>query len=34
MNPTGIVAQAKAMSNEFGFQSIKLKGGVFEPGRN
>jgi len=31
MNPTGIVAQAKAMSNEFGFQSIKLKGGVFEP---
>ena len=31
LNPTEIVAQAKAMSNEFGFQSIKLKGGVFEP---
>jgi glucarate dehydratase len=30
-NPTEIVAQAKAMCNEFGFKSIKLKGGVFEP---
>jgi glucarate dehydratase len=26
-----IVAQAQAMCKEFGFQSIKLKGGVFEP---
>lgn len=31
MNPAEIVAQAKAMCAEFGFQSIKLKGGVFEP---
>jgi glucarate dehydratase len=31
LNPEEIVAQAKAMCNEFGFQSIKLKGGVFEP---
>ncbi|SFD93324.1 enolase C-terminal domain-like protein [Spirosoma endophyticum] len=31
LNPTEIVAQAKAMCAEFGFQSIKLKGGVFEP---
>jgi glucarate dehydratase len=31
LNTTEIVAQAKAMCNEFGFQSIKLKGGVFEP---
>lgn len=31
LNPTEIVAQAKAMCKEFGFQSIKLKGGVFEP---
>ncbi len=31
VNPTEIVAQAKAMCKEFGFQSIKLKGGVFEP---
>ncbi len=29
--PTEIVAQAQAMCKEFGFQSIKLKGGVFEP---
>ena len=28
---TGIVAQAQAMIAEFGFKSIKLKGGVFEP---
>ena len=31
LNPAEIVAQAKAMCKEFGFQSIKLKGGVFEP---
>jgi glucarate dehydratase len=31
LNPAEIVAQATAMCNEFGFQSIKLKGGVFEP---
>lgn len=31
LDPAGIVAQAKAMVQEFGFQSLKLKGGVFEP---
>jgi glucarate dehydratase len=31
VDPQGIVAQAKAMCAEFGFQSIKLKGGAFEP---
>lgn len=31
LSPTEIVVQAKAMCKEFGFQSIKLKGGVFEP---
>ncbi|GAB3701571.1 glucarate dehydratase family protein [Spirosoma flavus] len=31
LTPAEIVAQAKAMCAEFGFQSIKLKGGVFEP---
>lgn len=31
IDPKGIVAQAIAMCNEFGFQSIKLKGGAFEP---
>ena len=31
LDPDGIVAQAKAMIAEFGFRSIKLKGGVFEP---
>ena len=31
LNPEEIVAQAQAMCKEFGFQSIKLKGGVFEP---
>ncbi len=31
LNPAGIVEQAKAMCAEFGFQSLKLKGGVFEP---
>lgn len=31
LNPTEIVAQSKAMCDEFGFESIKLKAGVFEP---
>jgi glucarate dehydratase len=31
LNPSEIVEQAKAICAEFGFQSIKLKGGVFEP---
>lgn len=31
LNPAEIVAQAKAMCATFGFQSIKQKGGVFEP---
>jgi len=31
LNPAEVVAQAKAMCKEFGFQSIKLKGGAFEP---
>ncbi len=31
LNPSEIVAQARAMCKEFGFKSIKLKGGVFEP---
>jgi len=31
LNPSEIVEQAQAMCAEFGFQSIKLKGGVFEP---
>ena len=31
LDPAGIVDQARAMCREFGFQSIKLKGGVFEP---
>jgi glucarate dehydratase len=31
LDPAGIVEQARAMCKEFGFQSIKLKGGVFEP---
>ena len=31
LDPAGIVDQARAMCTEFGFQSIKLKGGVFEP---
>jgi glucarate dehydratase len=31
LDPAGVVAQAQAMVKEFGFQSIKLKGGVFEP---
>lgn len=31
LDPAGIVAQAQAMIREFGFKSIKLKGGVFAP---
>jgi len=31
LDPAGVVAQAHAMVKEFGFESIKLKGGVFEP---
>ncbi len=31
LDPDGLVAQAQAMCAAFGFQSIKLKGGVFEP---
>jgi glucarate dehydratase len=31
LDPDGIVAQAEAMVAEFGFESIKLKGGCFEP---
>src|SRR3954469_25170957 len=31
LDPAGIVAQAQAMVKEFGFESIKLKGGCFEP---
>lgn len=31
LEPDGIVAQAQAMCREFGFRSIKLKGGVFPP---
>lgn len=31
LNPDEIVMQAKAMCKEYGFKSIKLKGGVFHP---
>ena len=31
MNPQEMVEQARAMCREFGFKSIKLKAGVFEP---
>ena len=31
LDPDGIVAQARAMVEHYGFKSIKLKGGVFEP---
>lgn len=31
LDPDGIVAQAQAMVKEYGFKSIKLKGGVFDP---
>ena len=33
LDPEGIVAQAQAMVAHYGFKSIKLKGGAFEPGR-
>ena len=32
LDPAGIVAQAQPMVDCYGFQSIKLKGGAFEPG--
>lgn len=31
LDPNGLVKQAQAMCGTFGFKSIKLKGGVFEP---
>ena len=31
LDPAGIVAQAQAMVKEFGYESIKLKGGAFPP---
>ena len=31
LEPDGIVAQARAMVDRYGFGSLKLKGGVFEP---
>jgi glucarate dehydratase len=31
LSPAQIVAQARAMIDQYGFRSIKLKGGVFEP---
>ncbi|MBO3746545.1 glucarate dehydratase [Streptosporangiaceae bacterium NEAU-GS5] len=31
LDPAGLVAQARAMIDRYGFQSIKLKGGVFPP---
>ena len=31
LDPDGVVAEAQAMCNEFGFKSIKLKGGPFPP---
>jgi glucarate dehydratase len=31
VDPAGIVAQARALVQRYGFQSIKLKGGVFPP---
>jgi glucarate dehydratase len=31
LDPSGLVAQARLMIDEFGFGSIKLKGGVFPP---
>ena len=32
LDPAGIVRQAQMMIDEFGFRSLKLKGGVFPPG--
>lgn len=31
LDPAGVVAEAQAMCKEFGFKSLKLKGGVFPP---
>ncbi len=31
LDPAGVVAQAQAMIEHYGFKSIKLKGGAFEP---
>lgn len=31
LDPTGVVAEAQAMCDAFGFKSIKLKGGAFPP---
>ena len=31
LDPDGLVAQARRMIDEYGFSSIKVKGGVFEP---
>ena len=31
LDPNGVVAEAQAMCNHYGFKSIKLKGGVFPP---
>ncbi|TPX09725.1 uncharacterized protein E0L32_009064 [Thyridium curvatum] len=31
LDPAGLVAQARKMIDEYGFQAIKLKGGVFPP---
>lgn len=31
LDPAGIVQQARKMVDEFGFKSLKLKGGVFDP---
>ncbi len=31
LDPEGVVAQARAMCDEYGFKSIKLKGGAFPP---
>jgi len=31
LDPEGVVAQAKRMASDYGFDSFKLKGGVFEP---
>ena len=31
LDPDGVVAQARRMVDEYGFESLKLKGGVFQP---
>jgi glucarate dehydratase len=33
LDPAGVVAQARRMVDDWGFSSLKLKGGVFEPDR-